>query len=322
MLRTMLCAEGEELRRTVAPGEIRELLADRETILWIDLERPTAEELRVVAGEFGFHPLAWEDAAKAHQRPKIDTYDDIFFIVFYDIDWVADGNLIDEHELDIFVGDNFMVTVHHEPIGEIDEVAARFRQNTDQVGDGIGVLLYSLLDTIVDHYFHVVEELAVCIEDLERRILANIEHEGVLQTLALRKELLQMRQVVLPERDVVGVLARRELPIISEQSARYFGDIHDHVLRVTDAIDNSRDLLDAVFDSYQSLKADSTNRVIKTMTAYSIILMSVTFIAGIYGMNFEHMPELPLVYGYPVVLAFMLALGLGLRAYFKRKRWL
>ncbi len=322
MLRTMLCAEGYQLRRDVSTDEIGRLLADEGNLLWIDLERPTAEELRAIAGEFGFHPLAVEDAAKPHQRPKIDRYDDVFFIVFYDLDWVEEGSQIDEHELDIFVGKNFMVTVHYDPIEEIAEVAERFHDNTAQIENGVGVLLYSLLDTIVDHYFPVVDEIGHCIGDLERRVLSNIEAEGIQNTFALRKELITMRQVVIPQRDVMAVLVRRELPFISKKVARYFQDVDDHVIRVTSAIDGYRDLLEAVFDSHQSLKADSTNRVIKTMTAYSIILMSVTVIAGIYGMNFEYMPELGTPFGYPGALLAMLAIGLTLRAYFKRKGWL
>ncbi len=322
MIHTMLCTDDHRLRHDLPRAEIGTVLANEHNLLWLDLDTPTPEDLRVIAAEFGFHPLAVEDATKQHQRPKIDRYDEYSFIVVYDIDYDEAHCLIDEHELDIFVGRNFLITVHHEPIEEIAEVAVRFQENVAEIERGVGTLLYSLLDTIVDHYFPVVDQIGACIADLEGRVFANRETQGVHDTFALRKELITMRRVVAPERDVLASLARRELPLVGAAVSPYFQDVNDHVVRVTDAIDGYRDLLDTTFDAYQSLNAESTNRVIKTMTAYSIILMSVTLIAGIYGMNFEHMPELGTRFGYPAVLLVMLALGFGLRAYFKGKNWL
>ncbi len=322
MIRTMLCTEDHRLRHRLDRTEIEYLLADDQNVLWLDLERPTDEDLRFLASEFNLHPLALEDAGKQHQRPKIDRYDGMTFIVFYDIDWVEETSRIDEHELDIFVGRNFLITVHHEPIEEIAEVAIRFQENVAEIERGVGTLLYSLLDTIVDHYFPVVDQIGACIADLERRVFANRETQGVHDTFALRKELITMRRVVAPERDVLASLARRELPLVGAAVSPYFQDVNDHVVRVTDAIDGYRDLLDTTFDAYQSLNAESTNRVIKTMTAYTIILMAVTLIAGIYGMNFEHMPELGTRFGYPAALLAMLVVGFWLRGYFKRKGWL
>ncbi len=322
MIRTMLCADNYRLRGAVPPAEIGRLLAQDENLLWLDLERPTAEDLRLLTAEFNFHPLAVEDAAMEHQRPKIDRYDGATFIVCYDIDWSEAAGRADLHELDIFLGKNFLITVHHEPIEEIDEVAGRFHENVAQIERGVGTLLYSLLDTIVDHYFPVVDGVGACIADLERRIFANRERHGVRETFTLRKELIALRGVIVPQREVLAILARRELPLIGAAVAPYFQDVNDHLLRVIDAIDGYRDLLDTTFDAYQSLNAESTNRVIKTMTAYSIILMSVTLIAGIYGMNFEHMPELGTRFGYPAALLAMLVVGFWLRGYFKRKGWL
>jgi magnesium transporter len=322
MIHTMLCAEAHQLKPDLDRADIGRLLADEQSLLWLDFERATADELRFLASEFGFHPLALEDATKPHQRPKIDRYDDFYFIVCYDIDYDEEDDRIAEHELDIFVGKNFLITVHQEPIEEIAEVAGRFHHNLAQFERGIGALLYSLLDTVVDHYFPVVDRIGERIEELELRVLGGTEREGLQDIFVLKREMVDLRRVIAPERDVMAVLARRELPLISEASAVYFQDIYDHVLRVTDTIDSYRDLLGSALDSYLTMNANNMNQVMKTLTSVSIILMSVTLIAGIYGMNFENMPELGTRYGYFVSLLAMALLGLALYRYFKRKDWL
>jgi magnesium transporter len=292
MIRTMLCTEAYRARHRLDRAAVGVVLADEQDLLWLDLEVPTAAELSLLSEQFAFHELALEDAARPHQRPKIDRYDGMSFIVCYDIDWLAAEGRVDAHELAIFAGKNFLVTVHFAPIAEIAEVAARFHANAAQLERGAGTLLYHLLDTIVDHYFPVVDGIGTRIAELERRIFANRERQGVQDTFALRKELIALRQAIAPQREVLDTLARRELPLVGAAVAPYFQDVGDHLVRVADAIDGYRDLLDAIFDAYQLLNAESTNRVIKTMTAYTIILMVVTLIAGIYGMNFAFMPEL------------------------------
>lgn len=332
MIRTMLCTQGGQVKDHLDRREIAPLLADEQNILWLDLANPTPDDLQTLASEFGFHPLAIEDATKAHQRPKIDRYDDFYFVVFYDIDYVEDRDLIDEHELDIFVGKNFLITVHYETIDEIAEVAERFHRNLERIERGIGVLLYSLLDTIVDHYFPIADRIGDRIEQMERRVYTTRNHReraGLQEDIfALRRELLHMRRVIDPERDVLATLVRRDLPIISKKASLYFQDIHDHLLRVTDAVDVYRDLLSSVLDSYHSMSANNLNQVMRVLTSCSIILMSVTFIAGIYGMNFNpeasplNMPELNARYGYVGSLVAMAVVATVLAYLFRRKGWL
>jgi magnesium transporter len=332
MIRTMICTDGARVREQVEVAEIGAVLADERALLWLDLERPTPTELQALAATFGFHPLAIEDATKAHQRPKIDRYDTFYFIVFYDIDVDAAEERIDEHELDIFLGRNFLITVHGETIAEIDEVAARFGHNQANIERGVGVLLYSLLDTIVDHYFPVVEHIEARIHDMERRIFTSRDHrqrEGLHEAIfTLRGELLELRRVLGPERDVLATLARRDLPVVTKKVAVYFQDVQDHLLRVTDAVDISRDLLTSTLDSYHAQNANTLNQVVRVLTACSIILMSISFIAALYGMNFNpaasplNMPELNARFGYPLALLTM-AVVAGVEAYiFRRQGWL
>ena len=332
MIRTMLCTEAYRAERRLDHAEVGVVLADEHDLLWLDLEAPTAEELRRVGEEFAFHELALEDAARPHQRPKLDRYDGFYFLTFYDFDYdEADGRL-DEHELNVFLGKNYLVTVHEGPIEEIDEVAARLGRNLAAIEHGVGTLLYSLLDTIVDHYFPVVERLGADIEDLERRIITTRDPRGCerLQEdiVAVRRRLLDLRRVLVPERDVLTALVRRDLPIVSEKAVAYFQDVQDHVLRAAEAVDVYRDLVSEALESYDAANSNRLNQTMRILTATSIILMSVTFIAGVYGMNFNpdvspfNMPELNARYGYVGSLLAMVAVAGLLAWFFRRKGYL
>jgi len=332
MIRTMICSENRRLRKELSRDEIGLVLSDDENLLWLDVESPTEQEIALLAEEFNLHELSVEDVTRRHQRPKIDVYDDYYFLVCYDIDYDESTDQIDEHELHAFIGKNYLLTIHTEPVEEINEVASRFRRNTDAIERGIGVLVYSLLDTIVDHYFPVIDRIGERIEELETGVFIQTNgapQEAMQSILTLKRELITMRRVIAPQRDAMSVLARRELPFVGEAVGVYFQDLYEHVLRVTDALDVYRDLLGGVLDSYLTLNsnnlaiaANNLNAVMKTLTSYSIILMSVTLIAGIYGMNFDHMPELHTRLGYPLALLAMAAVFLMLRMYFKRRDWL
>jgi magnesium transporter len=332
MIRTMICSENRRLKKELRREEIGLILSDDENVLWLDVESPTDEEIALLGKEFMLHELAVEDVTRRRQRPKIDVYDDYYLLVCYDIDYDETNDQIDEHELHVIIGKNYLLTIHHEPIEEIAEVATRFRRNTDAIERGIGVLLYSLLDTIVDHYFPVIDRIGERIEELETGVFIDDQTEtqqAMQSILVLKREMITMRRVIAPQRDAMAVLARRELPIVSEAAGVYFQDLYEHVLRVTDALDVYRDLLGGVLDSYLSVNsnklaiaANNLNAVMKTLASYSIILMTVTLVAGIYGMNFDHMPELHFRYGYPLALLAMLAIFIALRKYFKRRDWL
>jgi magnesium transporter len=332
MIRTMICSANHQIRQELHRDEIGAVLISDDNLLWLDVEAPGADEIGILAEEFGLHQLAVEDLLKQHQRPKIDVYDNFYFVVFYDIDYDETNDLIDEHEMAVIVGRNFLITVHQDPIEEIAEVATRFRRNVREIERGVGVLLYSLLDTIVDHYFPVIDRIGERIEELETRVFERDSagaQAGMQDIFVLKRELITLRRTIAPERDAMAVLARRELPIVSEATGVYFQDLYEHVLRVTDAVDVYRDLLSGVLDSYLSVNSNSLaiaannlNTVMKTLTSYSIILMSVTLIAGIYGMNFENMPELRTRYGYFFALGAMVLVAALLVRFFKRKGYL
>ncbi len=330
MIRTMICSNNHPLRPKLPQNGDETMWVDGEDLVWLDLFAPTPEELQHIAASFHLHTLVVDDISKRQHRPKIEIYEDHYFMVFYDIDYVEDGDLLDEHQLSIVLGKGFFLTIHYDPIEEISQVAARFRRNAKEIERGIGVLLYSLLDTIIDHYFPVLDRIGDRIDQLETQVLApDGAHSNDMQDIfSLKRELVHLRRQIAPQRDALAILARRELPIISETTVIYFQDLYEHVLRVTDTIDVDRDLLSGVLDAYLSansnslaVAANNLNNVMKRLTAFSIILMSVTLIAGIYGMNFDGMPELHWKLGYPFALGMMVIIAGVLAAIFKRLDW-
>jgi magnesium transporter len=301
--------------------DLSELITHKQTTIWIDVVDPTPDEIARIGEEFHFHPLALEDVARGDQRPKVDQYDDYQFIVFYGLTTTAGG--CRSHEVDIFLGKHYLVSFHKSDLPIIAQIAERWRTNAAKLGSlGIGFLLHSLLDGLVDEYFPVLDDIAERSEDLEESIILAGQPTLQAEILRLRRELLLIRRVAGPERDVMNVLIRRDPPLFSSKEIVYFQDVYDHLLRVTDTVDISRDMLASVLDANLSMVSYTLNVVVKRLTSYSIILMSISVIAGIYGMNFVFMPELDWRWGYPFALGLMVLVGMVEVGIFRRIGWL
>jgi magnesium transporter len=322
MITVSVNIEGRALRNDLPLDRIGEIIAGGTTnLLWLDVIAPTPDELRLLAEEFAFHPLAMEDAAKRHQRPKIDFYDGFLFLVFYELAVADDRTEI--HELSCFVGANYLVTIHERECVAVAAIAARWCGKPEELGKrGVGFLVYALLDAIVDDYFPVVDAFSDRIEALEDRIFEQTDPHAQRDVFALRKDLTAIRRVLGPERDVMNLLVRRDSPALGEETVVYFQDVYDHILRVTDNLDAYRELLSGALDASLSVTSNRLNRVMKTLTASSIILMSMTLVASVYGMNFDHMPELHWRLGYAWALGLMAVIGVVLLNIFRRIDWL
>lgn len=316
---------------------ISEQLSDPAALLWLDLLAPDEAEVALLSDEFGFHPLAIEDAVRDHEHPKIDRHAHYYLLIFYAAlyngaepapgarkgDQVETKNAreIDLRQLSLFVGKNFIVTIHRRPISQVAATMERWQLPSMPLGSGIAGILHGLLDHIVDDYFTLMDQIADWVEDLEDMIFSRQHKGSIEQIFGLKKDLMLLRRVVAPERDVVNVLLRQETPIFQPGDLIYMQDVYYHLVRVTDSIDTYRDLLSSALDSYLSLQANQLNQLVKTLTLASIILMSTALIAGIYGMNFAHMPELAWPWGYPFALGLMLLVGLSLATFFKSRKW-
>jgi magnesium transporter len=323
--------------RVLSTNDVRDgrFRPDQHALVWIDLAEPDAHEIEWLRDTFKFHPLALEDVTRQHQRPKLDSYDGYYFGVLYTArerrtSAVARGSFrIETRELQFFWSKTSLVTVHAQPLDEIDDLIKRVQEGAlgpiltaESRPIEIADVVYWLIDGIVDGYFPVVDRLAEWSEDIEEEMFSPRRSPATLQAIfALKKDLFGLRKVLAPSREVINVLLRREHDLFGDEFYPYFQDIYDHINRVIDSLDTYRDLLSSGLDTYLSFVSNDVNQTVKKMTAVTAILMVDALIAGVYGMNFTHMPELSWEFGYPFAVSLMLIATLGLFGIFRRLRW-
>jgi magnesium transporter len=310
--------EATELIRT----HVSEASPDADgTLVWLDISNPGETEAEMLRERIGFHPLAVEDCLRGRQRPKLDRYPGYLFLVIYAAGVNPERSRMALNEVHIFFGPNFLVTVHDHRVGEVGRILARWREAPDRMPD-VGHLAYHLIDVIVDDYFVALEHLAAQVEKVETVVFERRGGVPLADIQRIRHELLLFRRVVAPQRDVLSTILRRDLPRLNPTLVPYFQDVQDHTIRVTEEIDAIRELVSALLDAQLSSSSHQLANIMKIMTAWSIILMSMTLVAGIYGMNFLHMPELTLRWGYFGSLGLMLLIGSALVLFFRRREWL
>jgi magnesium transporter len=305
--------------RAVEPEDISEVHGLEGGVLWVDVADATEHDLDVLQEEFSLHPLAIEDARQHGQRPKLEMYPTHAFIVVYSCD-IA--------EVDLFVGPHWIVCVREKDRdgGSWDPKPALEHFERALAGQPtVGSLLYAVLDTIVDGYFDQFDRTEDKLEDLEDRIFGDAptnESEVQRYLYDIRRELVRFRRHVVPLREVMNALLRKEVPWIDEESLLLLRDVEDHVLRAVDMVDSARDLMGNAVDAHLSIISNRMNVVMKKMTSWGAILFASSLIAGIYGMNFRHMPELSWAFGYPMALSLMALVTFVLYRMFKRRDWL
>lgn len=284
---------------------------------WVDFNQPSEEEIVELEKTFQFHPLAIEDCIQKLQRPKLDYYEDYSFFVTHSLN----PKEIMKEEINFFIGPNYIVSFHHLESKEIEEVWDRLLQTKKLKKWDQYLVMYHIIDKIVDNYFPIIYQLEDALNQIENNT-NNQSMEKLLEYLFdVRHYLLNFRHTVIPMRDLLyRMINSQRLTEIRERS-EYFADIHDHLLKLTEMTDANRELTNDIRDSYLSINSHQTNRVMKVLTVITTIFMPLTFIAGIYGMNFEYMPELTWGFGYFLTLFIMLLIGIGMFWWFKKKGW-
>jgi len=348
-MRTLIICQNGNFSRDLAPHAISDMLAAPDTVIWLDIQSPSDDDIRLLREEFGFHPLAIEDATRAHERPKVDAYEHAvlqhplgpeedstpqaevsappgrhayYFIVVYEARFDPAQDHVMTEPINLFVGQNYLVTVHQGDIKHVRDTLSRWQMPDSPLGNTVGALVHSFLDAVVDDYFPLMDRVADRVEELEDTIFEEFNEQAIQSIFSLKKDLLSMRRIVAPERDVLNVLLRRELPIFRPADVAYLQDVYDHIVRVTENIDTYCDLLSSALDSYLSLQSNHLNQIVKVLTIASIILMAASLITGFYGMNFENMPELRWGMGGLWALSLIAAVTAALVIYFKRRGWL
>lgn len=284
--------------------------------------------LRQLQSDWGFHPLALEDATHTSQRPKVDVYPQHLFMTLRMIMLGAEGEVTSE-QVALFLGDGLLVSLQERPGDCFAPVRERLRQSSGRIRSrGADYLLYALVDAVIDHYFPVLEALADRLEILEEEVLARPRRELVGQIHLARRELLVLRRAVWPLREAVGKLLQEQTPRIDEDTRLFLRDCYDHVVQILDMTETMREICSSLLESYMSSVSLRMNETMQVLTVIATIFIPLTFISGLYGMNFNHdispwnMPELQWRWGYPAVLLLMGAISVGLLLYFRSIGWL
>lgn len=315
-------ADGRRIDR-VGISDIGNLLRQSDKFVWIGLHEPDETLLAEAQQQFGLHDLAIEDAHRAHQRPKVETYGDTLFIVLRTAQVDQEQHEIHFGETHFFLGSNFLLTVRHGSSLSYSEVRSRCESMPQLLRKGPSFPLYAVMDSIVDQYFPIVAELDEELERLEGEIFGGRpDRQTTTRVYKLKRDLLEVKHAVSPLIDICNRLMRFDSTLIGEETRPYFRDIYDHALRINEMVDNTRELLTSVLEVNFSLISISQNEVSKKFAGWAAILGVPTMVAGIYGMNFKFIPELSWHMGYPVVLGLTLCFCIFLYVRFRRSGWL
>jgi len=321
---TTVClnSNSKQFTENCIAADISELREAADNVIWADVSDPTSRDFEELAEEFGFHHLSIEDCQNQHQRPKVEEYPGYYFIVLYEAELAGPNDRLELRELNIFLGKNYLVTVHSRPIRAVETARRLWSEWLDRAEEGSGLLAYLLIDAIVDDYLPLLDIISERMDALEDSIFGEFRAEAIEEIFGIKKKLLFLRRAVAPLRDVFNTLLRREQQIFSRGTYVYFQDVFDHLIRVADTVDTLRDMLSSTMDAYLSVSGNRMNVIMKRLTSISTILMSVTLIAGIYGMNFTFMPELRWRFGYIFALLSMVGVGFALYRYLKKVKWI
>ena len=298
---------------------------EKPSVTWINVEGiHQAEVIEKLGSCHGIHPLVLEDILNTDQRPKMEDYGEYLYIVLKMLSYDDRKNRIDMEQVSLILGSNFVLSFQEGREGDVfDLVRDRIRNNKGRIRKtGADYLAYSLLDSVVDNYFVILEKLGERIERLEEALINHPETGTLREIHDLKREMIFLRRAVWPLREVLGGLERGASSLVQEATELYLRDVYDHTIQVIDTIETFREMLSGMLDIYLSSVSNRLNEVMKVLTIIATIFMPLTFIAGIYGMNFKYMPELEWPWGYPLVLLIMLGVGGTMVLYFRKKKWL
>lgn len=327
------CAIYRDGRRTEGPQDFSEALDDVRTeggFVWIGLHEPSEKEFTHVTREFALHPLAVEDSLKAHQRPKLEVYDDSLFLVLKPVVYEPESDVVSSGEVMVFLGDSFVLTVRHGEGSPLAAVRQRLEHEPEMLAKGPTAVVYAIADATVDHYLDVAAELQTDLEELEAEVFSpdgGGSRNTASRIYTFKRQILEFRRATVPLAPPVSRLAGSGvagtgLPFVNDDARPFFRDVGDHLARVNESVEGLDRLVSDVLSAHLAQMSVRQNDDMRKISAWAAMAAVPTMIAGIYGMNFEHMPELHWTWSYPAVIAVMAALEVGLYRTFKRRGWL
>jgi magnesium transporter len=323
---TLRWVEGEVTNRADDSSRLAELIKRPGAFVWMDVSDLDEPALHSLLEPLGFHPLAIEDASRPHQRPKIDEFDDYFFLVTHEVGYdpdEKDDQRVQDHQIGVFIRSNLVVTVHSNSSHGLDALRGRCDSRNKVLHNGADFFLYNLLDVLVDGYFPILESLDDQIDDLEDRIVKAPRQDLLDEIFILKRSLIHLRKLAGPTREVLTMLTTRDFPAIRSEMMPYFRDVSDHLIRIYEILDSYRDLMSGALDAYLSNISNQLNLVMQRLTIVTVIFLPLTFVTGVFGMNFTVQPwEGKWDHGqvFWTVMVGMTLLGSALAYWFHRKR--
>ncbi|MBS3813202.1 magnesium/cobalt transporter CorA [Candidatus Bipolaricaulota bacterium] len=297
-------------------------IREEEGFIWIDIEGSEFDKLEEISEDFGLHPLSIEDSENKRQRPKLELFSDYIFLIIRTPNPDLEQGEVDSLQLALFLGENFLITVHREDIKSIEEISEKLNKGgTPFITKGPDFLAHSIVDYSVDRFLTILEGFDHRVEEIEDSILDNPSEEILQKISDVRGEILYLQRVINPLRDEIGKLTRRSPGLVSDEVKVYFRDIEDNLTRCIELLINYRELISGTRDMYMTSISNRMNEVMQTLTIIATIFIPLTFIAGVYGMNFSFIPELDWQWGYFWVLGVMGLVTVGMVVYFKSKDW-
>jgi magnesium transporter len=301
---------------------VRAMAVGPDDFVWVGLHEPTEEELDAVADLYDLHPLAVEDALSAHQRPKLERYAESIFMALKTLWYVDEDDAVETGEINLFVGDKFVVTVRHGEGGSLHAARLELEGMQNLLSHGTSAVVYAVCDQVVDRYEEVAEQLVIDVDEVEASVFATQRTNDSARIYVLKRELAEMRRAVLPLRDPVNRFATGAVRGVDPEAAPYFRDVADHLSRVAETIDALETLLTAAFEAHLAQITIQQNDDMRKISAAVGLVAAPTLVAGVYGMNFQHMPELGWALGYPMSLLLMAGSSLAIWIVARRAGWL
>jgi len=305
-------------------ADLPELLKDTSAVIWVDMEAPTEADERVLLDVFKFHPLTVEDCRENRHYPKIEEFEGYLYFIVHGVTADISPERFNTIELDGFLGPNYVITYHHEMFRSINNVKQLLRTTPVACQRGTAFLLHQILDQVVDYYSPVLDDFDDRIDKLEDDIFTLRRPNNMIlsEIMDLKRSVLRLRRISGKQMDILHRMSRGEFALITEDMRPFYRDVYDHLVRVVDLAENYRDLISGSLEAYLSVVSNRLNEIMKVLTIFSAIMLPLTFIAGVYGMNFENMPELHSRYGYYAVWVIMLVVAVAMLLFFRARGWI
>ncbi|HAX69773.1 MAG TPA: magnesium/cobalt transporter CorA [Anaerolineales bacterium] len=327
MIRSLFYIPGKTIRTDIPPSEFPRLIRDRKGVLWVDFIGETPEAAEPILRSFGFHPLAIDDALQETHTPKVDDWGDHLYIVLNVLNYKQENGTFKSEidELDVFLGKNYIITHHDQLLPAVEDAWSACQRDNRRIQDGPDHLLYRIVDSLVMSYMPLIDQVDAQVDQIEDQVFDRPRKDTLENIFALKRLLLTMRRILLPQREVLNKLSREDYRVIDPKDRVFFRDIYDHLVRLHDLNENLRDLVSGVLDSYLSVTNNRMNEVMKTLTIITTLFMPITFVTGFFGMNFfepvAHFLHWTSEQTFDIMLGIMVSLPIVMYLWMRRRTW-